>query len=246
MKKLVPLISSGMRNNLRMKAVTVGFIALTVLLAAGVTALFSIGLIKPALAHPLPETAELELYLGLIMYSASLMGLGINLNVYASHTMTREKARGSIEALLATPLKAKEIWLAKSLAVFIPGLILGTALALAVMFAINYIYFVPRIGFLVNPWIAVNSFVAAPLVYLFLTLLVHLVGLTGKTANGNIIAQVFLPVFINLMVNLAAHNVIDAASWPFTAVNLAAAAVTGAIVLLLRPRLTAERIVLSR
>ena len=117
-----------------------------------------------------PDRAALELYLGLIIYSACLMGLGINLNSFAFQSMTREKARGNIESLLATPLRAKEIWLAKSLAVFLPGLVLGVALALVTLVAVNYIYFVPSIGFLVNPWIAVNSFVAAPLVYLLLSL----------------------------------------------------------------------------
>lgn len=244
MRELIPIIAASIRNNLRVKTVIL-LVAVTVIFVIGVTAIFCIISIEPSMEQLFPDRAALELYLGLIIYSACLMGLGINLNSFAFQSMTREKARGNIESLLATPLRAKEIWLAKSLAVFLPGLVLGVALALVTLVAVNYIYFVPSIGFLVNPWIAVNSFVAAPLVYLLLSLLVHLVGLTGKPVTGNVIAQVFLPVFTSLMINLATHNVINAASWPFTLANLGAAAAIGAIVILLQPRLTRERIVLS-
>lgn len=244
MRELIPIIAASIRNNLRVKTVIL-LVAVTVIFVIGVTAIFCIISIEPSMEQLFPDRAALELYLGLIIYSACLMGLGINLNSFAFQSMTREKARGNIESLLATPLRAKEIWLAKSLAVFLPGLVLGIALALVTLVAVNYIYFVPSIGFLVNPWIAVNSFVAAPLVYLLLSLLVHLVGLTGKPVTGNVIAQVFLPVFTSLMINLATHNVINAASWSFTLANLGAAAAIGAIVILLQPRLTRERIVLS-
>jgi len=75
---------------------------------------------------------------------------------------------------------------------------------------------------------------------------VHLIGLTGKPATGNVIVQVFLPVFSSLMINLMVHNVLDATSWSFALANLSLAVVIGVIAILLRPRLTAERIVLSR
>jgi len=160
--------------------------------------------------------------------------------------MTREKSRGIIESLLATPLNVKDIWIAKSLAVFLPGLVLGEVFAFIALMAINYIYFVPRIGFLITPWIAVSSFVAVPLIYLCLSLLVHLIGLTGKLATGNVIVQVFLPVFAALMINLVIRHILDATSWSFTLINLGIAVAVGVVVILLQPRLTKERIVLSR
>jgi hypothetical protein len=78
-----------------------------------------------------------------------------------------------------------------------------------------------------------------------LSLLAHVIGLTGKSATGNVIVQVFLPVFVSLMINLGVHHVLDAASWSFTLANLGLAAVIGIIAILLRQRLTRERIVLS-
>ncbi|MCJ7727756.1 MAG: hypothetical protein MUO96_03830 [Actinobacteria bacterium] len=246
MKDIGLIIITSIRNNLRLKSVTIVFISLTLMLVAGLTLFFCLLLIAPAMDVELPDRVKLELYLGLIMYSTCLLGLGINLNVFAFQSMTREKARGNIESLLATPLKVKNIWIAKSLAIFVPGLVLGEFLTLIVLIAVNYIYFVPSIGFLFNPWIAVSSFLAVPLIYLCLSLLVYLIGLTGKPANGNVIAQIFLPIIINLMINLMLHNILDAASWSFTLANLGIAAVIVIIIIFLQPRLTRERIVLSR
>jgi len=92
---------------------------------------------------------------------------------------------------------------------------------------------------------AISSFVAVPIIYLGLSLLVHIIGLAGKPATANVIVQVFLPVFAALMINLGIRHVLDAASWLFTVANLALSVIIVVIAILLRPRLTRERIVLS-
>lgn len=240
------IIATGIKNNLRLKIVLIVYIAVTIICVLGVVISLCLFLIAPAMGAEFLDRAELELYLGLIMYTTCFISLGVNLNAFAFQSMTREKSRGNIESLLATPLKVKDIWIAKSLAVFVPGLVLGEILTLIVLIAINYIYFVPRIGFLFTPWIAVSSFLAAPLIYLCLTLLVHLIGLTGKPATGNVIAQIFLPIIITLMINIIIRHILDITSWPFTLVNLGIAAAIAITIIFLRSRLTRERIVLSR
>jgi hypothetical protein len=130
--------------------------------------------------------------------------------------------------------------------VFLPGLVFTTVMTLAALLVINWIYFVPETGFIVTPWMIISNFIAVPLIYLAMTLLVHMVGLTGKPGTGNAIAQIFLPVMIALMINLAVRDVLNAGSWLFTVILLSVAVVIGVIVLLVRPKLTAERIILSR
>jgi len=240
------IIITSIRNNLRLKIVLIVYIAVVIICVLGIVIAFCLFFIAPEMDVKLPNRSELELYLGLIMYTTCFISLGVNLNSFAFQSMTREKSRGNIESLLATPLKVKDIWIAKSLAIFVPGLVLGEFLTLIVLVAINYIYFVPRIGFLFNPWIAVSSFLAVPLIYLCLSLLVYLIGLTGKPANGNVIAQVFLPIIMTLMINLMVRNILDAASWSFTLANLGIAAAVAITVIFLQPRLTREKIVLSR
>lgn len=244
MRNISLIINSSIRNNLRSKVVIVVLIAVTIICVFGLVLAFCLLGIAPATKAEVPDRHMLEIYLSVIIYGVCIIGLGINMNVFAQ-TMTREKSRGNITALLATPLKAGHIWTGKSLAVFLPGLITGEVLAFVSLMAINFIYFVPVTGFLLTPAIAVSGFVAVPLVYISMSLLVHLIGLTGRPATGNVIVQVFLPVFATLMINLGVRDVLDASSWPFTLVNLGIAMIIGSIVLLLRPRLTSERIVLS-
>jgi len=193
----------------------------------------------------LPDRNNLELYLGLIVYTSCYIGVGINLNVFSYMPLTREKTRGNIESLLATPLRVKEIWLAKSLAIFLPGLVLGEILTLITLIAVNIIYIVPKLNFLITPWIVICSFVAVPLIYFFISLLVHLIGLTGRPMTANVINIFFLNIIAALMINLAAHRILDLTSWSFTAANLGIAVVVGLIIILLQSRLNKEKIVLS-
>jgi ABC-2 type transport system permease protein len=246
MRDIFLITICSIKNNLKSKVLTIVFVCITLMIAAGLALFFCLLLIAPEINKPSPNRIQLEIYLCLIMYTTCIICLGINMNVFAFQSITKEKTRGNIESLLATPLSVKNIWVAKSLAVFIPGMILGEILTLAALLAVNYIYFVPKMGFIYTHWIGLSSFLAIPLVYLCLSLLAHLIGLTGKPANGNIIAQIFLPVVLTLMINLTIRNILDAASWPFTLVNLGLAAIIAIIVIFLQPRITRERIVLSR
>ncbi|MBN1189076.1 MAG: hypothetical protein JXA46_04925 [Dehalococcoidales bacterium] len=245
MTGLALITFSGMKHNLRSTTVTVISIIITLMCAVGVAVTLSLAFIRPLMESPSPDRGQLEIALSLLMAVNCLIGLGVNLNSFAFQIITREKSRGVIQSLLATPLGEKSIWAGKSLAIYLPGLIVGMLFALISLFAINYIYFVPSTGFLMNPWIGISSFLAVPLMYLSLCLLVHMVGLTAKPATANVIAQVFLPLIITLFINLAVRSILDTASWVFTVINLGLSAVIGVIVILLLPRLTRERIILS-
>jgi ABC-2 type transport system permease protein len=246
MKNIGLLISTSIRNNLRSKVVLIAYIFVTMICILGIIIALCYFLISPEMDKLSPDRSKLELYLGLTMFATCFISLGVNLNSFAAQSIIREKSKGVIESLLATPFKPKDIWIAKSLAVFLPGLILGEILTFIVLLVINYIYFVPSIGFVFNTWIAVSSFITAPLIYLCLSLLIHFIGLTGKPAVGNVIVQVFLPVFLSLMINLAVRYILDITSWSFAVANLGVAALIAVIFIFLRSRLNRERMVLSR
>lgn len=239
------IMRASIRSNLRLKIALGIVLSITYICVAGVTILFCILLLEPEMGSVVPDRSRLEAYLGIIVYAASFLGVGITLNSFAFQSLVREKTRGNLQSLLATPVRPKDIWMGKSLSILVPGTLFGSALAVLVLVIVNGVYFLPGIGFVLNPWIALSSFVGVPLVYLALGLLVHLVGLTSRAANGNVIAQLFLPVMVNVMIQLAVHDVIDASSWLFLAINLGLAAVIGTIVIGLRSRLTAENIILS-
>lgn len=240
------VVLNTIKNNLRSKIAMLLFIAVTLLCALALSISFCLLFIAPAVSSQIPDGNELENYLALIMYVTCFLGLGVNLNAFAFHSMTREKTRGNIESLLATPLKVTDVWIAKSFAVFLPGLIVGWIFTAIVMVVVNYVYFVPLTGFLMNPWIAINSFVAIPLIYLFLSLLAHLAGLTGKPATGNVIVQISLPVLITLVINLILRSALNPGDWTFTLLIIGIAVLVAITIIFLQHRLTAERIVLSR
>ncbi|MDD5622989.1 MAG: hypothetical protein PHQ09_07540 [Actinomycetota bacterium] len=246
MREIGLITLNSIKNNLRLKIVLIVYITVTIICVLGITIAFCFFLIAPEMKTGMPDRSELELYLGVIMYTTCFLCLGVNLNSFAFQSMTREKSRGNIESLLATPLEIKNIWIAKSIAIFLPGLILGEFLTLIALVVINYIYFVPVVGFILNPWSAVSSFLVVPLIYLCMDLLVYFVGLTGKPATGNIIAQVFLSAMIPLIINLAVRGILDIASWSFALINLGVAAAIIIPIIFLQPRFTREKIVLSR
>ena len=246
MREVVLIAAASVRNNLRSKIAVALLLAVELICIAGLVAALCLTAIEPAMEAEILDRPTLEVYLSLVVYAVCLVGLGVNMNAFGFQTMTREKSRGNIAALLATPLQPSHIWLAKSLAVFLPGLVLGEVFGLISLLAVNYVYFVPTTGFLLTPWAAISSFVVLPLIYLGMSLLAHIIGLTGNPATSNVIVQIFLPVFATLTISLGVNHVLDVASWPFTLVNLGLAVVIGVVAVLLQPRLTKERIVLSR
>jgi hypothetical protein len=246
MKNAGIIFAASFKNNFTSKSVAIIWYGLTLLLAAGMIVLFGILLIGPEVEKLAPDRSRLELYLAVTMFSVSLIGLGVNLNALGFTSMIREKAKGNIQSLLVTNLNIKDIWLGKTLSVFIPGLIVGTVLTAATLLVLNFVYFVPKIGFIINPWIAIISFLIYPALYFCMGILVYLVGLTNKPVNANIIAQVFLPVFINLVIQVMLRaSFMDYTSWQFMLVNLGFVIIVGIIVLILVPRISKEKIVLS-
>jgi ABC-2 type transport system permease protein len=239
------VMKAAISNNLRLRSVAIVSLGVVFICVIGVAAIFVTQFIIPEVRAVAPDRTVLENFLGLIMFTTAFMSIGIYANVFGFQSMTREKSRGNIQALLATPLAPGEVWLGKSLAVFLPGLVFAELMTLAAFLALNYLFLVPDLGLVVTPWMLISNFIGVPLVYLALTLLVHLIGLTGKAGTGNVISQIFLPVMIALMINLAIRQAPNAGSWIFSGILFSVAVVFGVIVLVIRPKLTAEKIILS-
>ena len=123
MKNIGLFITTDIKNNFSSKSVAIIWYGISVLLIAALAILFSILLIGPELEKASPDMAKLDIYLGVVLFSASIIGLGVNLNALGFTSMIKEKSRGNIQSLLVTTLRLKDIWIGKSLAVFIPGLI---------------------------------------------------------------------------------------------------------------------------
>jgi hypothetical protein len=237
--------SVGMKNFFRAKIVIALLVSIGLICVVGVAIIMCFLLIKPEVKAAVPDVKLLQEYLGLTLYASSLISIGVTLNSTLFQTMVKEKTRGNITALLATPLKATDVWVGKSLSIFLPGMVFSILMTVLTLVIVNVIFFLPDIGFICNWQMLVNSLVGIPLIYLFFGLLAHLVGFIARPATGNVIAQVFLPVLANIVIQLAVHHVMGANSWQFLAMNFGIAIVIGAIVLALRRQLITEKIILS-
>jgi len=125
------VMKAAVKNNLRLRSVAIVSIGVILICAIGVAALFCILFIRPQVNAVVPDRSALKNYLGLILFITSFISIGIYASVFAFQSMTREKSRGNIQSLLATPLAPGDIWLGKSLAVFLPGLVFSVLITLA-------------------------------------------------------------------------------------------------------------------
>ena len=184
MSGLATLVAANIRNSYRLKVAVFLMLGLSVLLIAGLIALVCVLVIVPQVRSPSPSTAEVARYLGLIVYGSGLLAMGMNLNVFTANNLVKEKTQRLFESILAGPVEARTLWLAKSLAVFIPGFVLCEGFAIASWLAVNALFLTPRIGFLAPASMIVNGLALVPILYFPLCCLVLLVGLSANPDLG--------------------------------------------------------------
>jgi ABC-type transport system involved in multi-copper enzyme maturation permease subunit len=188
----------------------------------------------------------LELIIGLIAYFLPLMVLMTFIWAFANLTIIKEKVEGNIESLLATPLSPKEIWIGKSIAIFLPGYIISIISTLIILIAINFTVIIPATGNFILPIpLLLLSFLINPLFFLALLLFIVLFSLANNPDIA--IAPSFLIGF-GLMIGIpigVATGVINLVSWSFTLWCLGGTIILWVINFCLYRLLTKENIVLS-
>ena len=188
----------------------------------------------------------LELIIGLIAYFLPLFILMTFIWAFANLPIVKEKVNGNIASLLATTLSPKEIWIGKSLAIFLPGFAISVASTLIVLLTVNSITIRPATGnFFLPPPLLLTSFLINPLLFLGLLLFIVLFSLANNPDIA--IAPSFLVGF-GLMYGIplgVATGKINLASWSFCLWYMAGTAALWAVVLFFSRLLTKENIVLS-
>ncbi len=187
-----------------------------------------------------------EMIIGAVAYFLPLSVLMTFIWAFASLTIIKEKADGNVESLLATPLSPKEIWIGKSMAIFLPGFAISVVSTLIILLAVNFIVIVPATGSFVLPLpLILVSFLINPMLFLALMLFIVLFSLANNPDIA--IAPSFLIGF-GLMIGIPlgmATGDINLVSWPFLFWYLGAVIIFWAIDIGLYRLLTKEKIVLS-
>ena len=188
----------------------------------------------------------LELIMGFMVYFLTLFALMTFIWSFTGEPITKEKANGSIESLLATPPSSRAVWMGKSLAIFLPAFATAVVSTLIVVLAVRLSVIHPTTGNFVLPApVLVTGFVGNPLLFLGLTLLIVLLSLVYNPDIGVMISWlVAMGLMMGIPIGLGV-GAIDLASWSLTLYYLAGAIVLGVVVFYLSHLLTKEKIVLS-
>lgn len=188
----------------------------------------------------------LELFMGLAVNYVPLIVLFACVATWATDPIAKEKAKGPIESLLATPLTARAVWLGKSLAIFLPAYIIGLSATLIVILTMNLAAILPATGHFVLPLPeAFTSFLFLPLLMFALILLGVIFSLITNPVIGQTII-IFVGVLLLQVVGQVGGRIWWLlASWDYALYNLAGAALLGIIAFYLSRSLSKERIILS-
>ncbi len=189
----------------------------------------------------------LELFMGLAVNYVPLMVLFTCMATWATEPIAKEKAKGPIESLLATPLTAQAVWIGKSLAIFLPAYIIGLIATVIVILAMNFASILPATGhFVLPPPTAVTGFLFLPLLMFALISLGVFLSLITNPVIGQTIVIFIGVILLQLIGQLGGRITWLLASWDYALYNLAGAALLGVIAFLLSRRfLSKENIILS-
>jgi ABC-2 type transport system permease protein len=164
-------------------------------------------------------------------------------SVFSAYAIVMEKAKRSLESLLATPLSLKQIWLGKSLAIALPGIVIGLVISLLALLAINWLIIVPKISGFIMPNVSslIASLVIMPIMAFLLVLIVSFLQLI--MANPRIANFAFIAIFLGLYITTVNGSI--SGSWNFLFIYLIAVAALAALSFCLSRLLAKERVVLS-
>ena len=216
--------------------------AVVVAAAAGI----SIALSRQSWLGEADAQPMLEFFIGMVLYFLPLLVLLAFSWSFANMPVTKEKINGNLEALMATPLSPRELWLGKSLAVFLPAYVISVVAAIIVALAINLTVILPATGDLALPVATlVLGLAVNPLLFLGLILFMILFSMVN---NPDIALAPSVIIGFGLMMGMPVGlgmGTFDISSWSFTLWYLGGAAAALAVVLFLTRLLTRQNIVLS-
>lgn len=188
----------------------------------------------------------LELIIGLIAYFLPLIILMTFIWAFSSMPVVKEKVNGNIASLMATTLTPKEVWLGKSLAIFVPGYVISVISTMIIILTANLSVIIPATGNFIFPLpLFLVSLAWNPLFLLGTLLFIILFSLAGNPDVA--IAPSFIVGF-GLMMGIPlgmAMGKINLVYWSFSLWYLAGAAFVGIVTLILTRLLTKENIILS-
>ena len=189
----------------------------------------------------------IRLYINGIIMSVPLTVAALVAGSFSTYSMIMEKTKRGFESLLATPVTLRQVWLGKSLAVFLPCMAVSVIASLLLLTFLNFAVVVPAMDSFVIPDFlpVVTGLVIVPVMVFLLVSLISLLQLV--LTNPRIPILVFSIVFLSLYFGNSFFGSLVAfvGAWGLSLFYLAGSGVLAVITLFVSRYLTAERIILS-
>lgn len=245
MKKLSALIKMSWRSNFESKALFITYV-LTVVIVLGVgSVICATAILKPMTENPATTPEELGFTFLAIILAMMALAVGICYSVMLSVPMTKDKANGNIESMLAANANIKDIWIAKTIALFLISFCTGLVATLAASLILKLISIPSSMSLTLNGWFLVTIFVGIPLLYLAECFLITLIALCYSTEGGNVIGAIFCPAIVILTINLVARKAVDPTTPVLFLIYVALAVILMVISFILLGKVDKEKVVLS-
>lgn len=222
-------------------AAVLGLLAIAVALgAAGLVAVFRTGG---------PGAVDAPALVGAMLYFATLLPFPVLIWAFAGPMLVKEKASGHLETLLATPLSARTLWLAKTAAIAAPALAIAALsaalVALSVALVERSIPLAAHAAFALPAPMYIACLLGNPLLFVGLGALTVILAMRASPDAAIVPSFILGFGLMGLLPAGTALGFIDISSWAFSAAYLGAGVLEWAIVLSLARGMTKERIVLS-
>jgi len=191
---------------------------------------------------PADLQAAIQAFLNTIVYTLPLVLIMLFCSFLSAYAVIMDKAKRTLESLLATPASLRQVWLGKSLAVALPSIVITLLALLIVVIVVNQVFVVPTIGVFLVP--SMLSLVAALLIIPVMTFFVVCIAsfLQLIMANPRIANFAFMAIFLGIYFATITELV---ASWDFSLIYLIVTILLAAVTLVLGRFLSKEKVVLS-
>jgi ABC-2 type transport system permease protein len=166
-------------------------------------------------------------------------------SVFANYAVIVDKAKRNIESLMATPVSIKQIWLGKSVAVTLPSIGVGVAVAFASFLVMDIWFVMPKTGSFIFPgiWAIVSAlFIMPVLLFVIVTIVTYIQLVITNPRIGNF---VFSGIFFLLLFGVNAFSGLGLSLNYLAVVYLGVIVFCGAVSYFLSLSLTKERVLLS-
>jgi ABC-2 type transport system permease protein len=166
-------------------------------------------------------------------------------SIFATYSVIVDKAKRTIESILASPVSVKEVWMGKSLAVTLPSLVIGIIISILGYSIINLGFVMPKTGTFIVPDVLaiISAIIIVPLlVFAIVTVVINIQLIISNPRIANL---VFTGIFILLVLSVNTLGVLGISINYFPLVYAGLIVICTLISLILARSLTTEKVILS-